>query len=350
MRLSPTITKQLNEWAFKTLEKDKGGGLREWTPEIASQFQSEFDNHVEYLLDNKYFLNIKDTLYPSHRDDILKLYEEMKTRTINLAIFKEAIGAGKSTKMAVLMWLEWFRLTCKFNPQQYYGMMEDEIIAFISMNRSEAQARRVTLQKVFPKFQTEFNIEYFPPSKRRGQEIWIPRNNTLIFAGTSSAASALGYNIYGGVIDEANFLEIIEGGKRAQSAAGVYDAAQEMHDAMFNRMKSRFINPRTGNLDGLLGMISSARYPDDFLEKKFKEHAKLGKHSHMFVRGRTLWEAKPSWYFSGITVPFDIKSKRVLLSAEEIEDLKAQANIIMAEKSAKRKLEKEAEVTNAEVV
>jgi hypothetical protein len=108
-----------------------------------------------------------------------------------------------------------------------------------------------------------------------------------------------------------------------------------MHDAINGRMMSRFINPVTGNLDGKLFMISSSRYPDDFLEKKAREHFKLGEKSHIFVRRRTLWEAKPKWYFSGITVPFDLKQKRIIATEEEITGLKEQADEIRKDRQEK---------------
>jgi hypothetical protein len=316
--------------------------MREWTPEVASQLQIEFNTNLEKILHDPYYLGLKkvlptsrpeeNCLYPVHEEDILAIYEENRKRPINLVILIEGIGAGKTTLYSVMTWLEWFRLTTKYDPHRFYGMMKDEIIAFIAMNRSEAQARRVTLQKVFPKFQTQFNMEYFPPSKRRGQEIWIPRNNTLIFAGTSSAASALGYNIYGGGVDEANSLEVVEGGKRGQSVADVYDAAEEMHNAIVGRQKSRFINPDTGWLDGMLFMISSSRYPNDYLEKKAREHFKLGSNSHIFVRRRTTWDAKPKWYFSGIKAHFDLKAKKIIETPDEIELLKETASEVMAER------------------
>jgi hypothetical protein len=341
------ISGSIREWGQKRLNEERQGGLLDWTPETARQFKHYFDTDIEHLLHDRYFLGLRDIkhdsvtavengIYPAHKDDILAIYEENKKRPINLVVFVEGIGSGKSTKCSVITWLEWFKTTCQHNPQGFYGMMDDEIIAFISMNRSESQAKRVTLQKIFPKFQTPFNNEYFPPSKRRGQEIWIPRNNTLVFAGTSSAASALGYNVKGGIVDEANFLEVTEGGKKSQSAAGKYDAAKEMHDAIMSRMRSRFISPITGLLDGMLFMISSSRYPDDFLEQKIKEHLKLGEKSHIFFRRRTLWEAKPKWYFSGIKVPFDLKTKKVLADDETIEDLKFQAEQIRIERIKQR--------------
>lgn len=327
------ILSTVKEWGYKQAEKERAGALFDWTPDISRQFRNEFETDLENILDNPYFLGLGDTLYPLHRDDIMAIYEEKKKRNVSLVILLEGIGSGKSTVASVLTWLEWFNLTTLYNPQTFYNMMEDEIIAFITMNRSEAQAKRVTLQKVLPKFQTQFNLEYFPPSKRRGQEIWIPRNNTLIFGGNSNAASALGYNIKGGVVDEANFLEVIAGGKKGQSVTDTYDAAEEMHNAMFNRMTSRFISPVNGKLDGTLVMISSSKYPDDFLERKAREHFKLGANSHIFVRRRTTWEAKPKHYLSGIKFQFDLSSKKVVNTPEEIEDLKAQGEVVMTERA-----------------
>jgi len=345
MNVSSKILHQINKWGHSTLQNERQGALREWTPEVCAELKDIFDNDLEYLLYDPYFLNLKrpsphsieeNVLYDVHKEDILAIYEENKKRPINLVILVEGIGSGKTTLYSVMTWLEWIRLITKYNPHKYYGIMHDEIIAFIAMNRSEVQAKRVTLQKVFPKFQTQFNIEYFPPSKRRGQEIWIPRNNTLIFAGTSSSASALGYNICGGGVDEANFLEYVEGSKRNKSVTEVYDAAKEMHDAMNGRMKSRFINPITGKLDAMLFMISSSRYPDDFLEQKAREHFRLGENSHIFVRRRTLWEAKPKWYFSGIKVPFDLKTKKIMVDENTIAGLKIEAETIMTQRQKER--------------
>ena len=341
--LDTLLQTELGKWGLKNLEKSRAGALLDWTPEIAEQYRLEFENHLDKLLYDSYFLGLKaevgvtgldreNCLYSAHYEDIMAIYEENKKRPINLVILVEGIGSGKTTIYSIMAWLEWFRLTCKGNPHKYYGIMEDELISIIAMNRSEAQAKRVTLQKVLPRFKTRFNIDYFPPSKRLGREIFIPRNNTLIFAGTSSAASALGYNIYGGVVDEANYLQMTEGSKKVQGANEMYDAAQEMHDAMFGRMTSRFINPRTGLLDGMLFMISSSRYPNDFLEKKAREHFNLGDKSHIYVRRRTTWDSKPKWYFSGVTFQFSLKTKKILDSEIDITVKKEEAKRIQIER------------------
>jgi len=57
----------------------------------------------------------------------------------------------------------------------------------IMNHNSEKQAKKVTFAETFPRFQCPFNQDYFPPSDKFTSEIRIPRNNTTIFPGTSSA-------------------------------------------------------------------------------------------------------------------------------------------------------------------
>lgn len=326
-----TIAASVRKWGDKALIKASKGAIRPWTPEVARGFHALTQSiaGLEILLDDEYFLNLNDILFPSHREDIYGYWEEkyIKKKDVNLVIFIEAIGSGKSSKFSVLQWLQWFELTTRCNIQEYYRTMPDEVTAFISMSRSEVQAKRVVMSKNIAQFKTQFNREYFPPDPRKGQEIYMARNFTTIFAGTSSGASALGYNIYGGCIDEANFLEVVEDSTRRRGKSETYDAAEDMHTHMFGRMRSRFINPYTGELDGTLFMFSSTRYPDDFLEKKAKEHFTLQKKSNIFISRKTLWAAKPKWYFSGVTFKFDIAPKKILADEDEIEKLRALAVI-----------------------
>ena len=172
----------------------------------------------------------------------------------------------------------------------------------INLNRTEKQAKKVTFAETYPRFQSPFNKDYFPPSDKYTSEIRIPRNNTTIFPGTSSALSALGYNLYGGTIDEAAFLEVID--DSTKSFDGKFDAAEEMYHAITNRMVSRFL--RRGHLPGLLCMISSTNFPDDFLHKqidyakKMAEEAKIKgikDESNIFWRRRPMWEAKGKKFY-----------------------------------------------------
>jgi len=322
---SNLLTTELQSWAEKEHTRINKGGLRPWDAKVSKEFHhlTKSINGLNILLDDDYFMGLNDTIFPAHRDDIYEFWEEkyINEKNINLVIFLEGIGSGKSSKFSILSWLQWFELTTKCDIAEYYRTLPDEITAFISMSRSEVQAKKVVMSKVMARFSTQFNREFFPPNPRKGQEIFIERNLTSIFAGTSSAASSLGYNIFGGAVDEANFLEVQEESARTRGKER-YDAAEEMYNHMTGRMKSRFINPYTGLLDGTMFMFSSCRYPDDFLEKMAKQRYALGDDSKIFIVRRSLWEAKPKWYFSHINFHFDIEKKEIVETPTEIEVLK----------------------------
>lgn len=88
------------------------------------------------------------------------------------------------------------------------------------------------------------------------------------------------------------------------------DVAEDMFNSLHSRIKNRF------GEKGLLVMISSPRYVDDFIERKMKE-AETNK--RIFSRRKKLWDSKPASFFSGklmdfqeykIPAEFEIDAKR----------------------------------------
>jgi len=118
-----------------------------------------------------------------------------------------------------------------------------------------------------------------------------------------------------GVVDEANFLEVIEDSKKKGSGE-VYDAAEEMENAIMNRMTSRFM--RDGVIPGLLCMISSPLYPDSYMERKIKQIKEKGEGvMKAFYRSRSTWEAKgarffPDFYERDEYIEVDLESLQII--------------------------------------
>lgn len=272
-------------------QQEDSGTLYDWNQSTIDEFK---DIDVETLLTDPYFLNLKDTVFPGVWEDIIDLWEERKKREVNLALFLEGIGGGKSFKASIITWLLSYELCMHKNPQRYYGLADNSVIAIMLLSRTETQTRRVIFTYVWDRFQSQFNKDYFPVNPKFSRELRIERNRTCVYAGTSSALSALGYNAYAGVVDEANFLEVIEDSKK--SGGEIYDAAEEIHNAIFNRMTSRFM--KEGVIPGMLCMISSPLYPDSFMERKIVQIQELGlEELKAFYRIRPTWEAKGARFF-----------------------------------------------------
>jgi len=285
-----SLVDEAQRW-INDYENQEGGTLFDWDDDAIKQFK---DIPVETLLEDPYFLNLEGRLFDAVYEDVCDLWVARKEREVNLAIFLEAIGSGKSFKSSIILWLLWFELSMHKNPQRHFKLVDNSVIATMLLSRSETQSRRVVFTYTWERFQSGFNKDYFPANPRYAREIRIDRNKTCVYAGTSSALSALGYNVYSAVIDEANFLEVTEDSKKA--GEDIYDAGEEMYNAVMNRMTSRFMIH--GKIPGIICLISSPRYPDSFLERKIAEIKSVGEEDlNAFWRSRSLWEAKGSKYF-----------------------------------------------------
>ncbi len=259
-------------------------GESAWNYDTIQQFKSV---GLEELICGKYFLNMGDIIRPAVMADIFELWEERKKRRIHLVCFKEGIGSGKTEKASIIMWLQWFEL-CLLgeNPQKHFGLPSTSKITFLCSSNNEKQARRVAFSKVFGKFLSEFNKDYFPVNPQYVTEIQIMRNNTYVYPGNASALSIQGYDYFGGIMDEASSMERTEMSKKAVGEETSFDAAEELENAISLRMSSRFQENA-----GMLVAVSSAKYVDDFIDRKKKEYERLGDESSIFYRERTLYES-----------------------------------------------------------
>src|SRR5207253_2250281 len=106
--------------------------------------------------------------------------------------------------------------------------------------------------------------KHFPCDPRVQTELRFPRN-IKFYPVASNERSMLGENVFSAVFDEINFMPLVERSKQ-QPDGGTYDSATVLYDRLSRRIRSR-MNQR-GRLPGHVWLISSARYPDDFTERK----------------------------------------------------------------------------------
>ena len=104
-------------------------------------------------------------------------------------------------------------------------------------------------------------------------------------AGTETAA--IGQNVMGGLIDELNYMAVVEKSRVAVDK-GTYDQAILLYNSIARRRKSRFME--NGKLPGILCLVSSKKYPGQFTDQKVPE---ADKDPTIFVYDRRVWDIKP---------------------------------------------------------
>ncbi len=237
---------------------------------------------VRTFIDSPDYLNAERECWPSVKDDLEALFKGKYTE----AVFCEAIGAGKSYKSSVIFAYMLYRILCLKDPQRHFGLAKGSSICFINMSVRAEQSRKVVFNDVKARIDNSpWFRRFYPPDPDIKSELRFAKHIS-IFPGNSRETFPIGFNVLGGIMDEAAFY----------TETDTHDVAEEMFNALHSRIKNRFGD------NGLLVMISSPRYVDDFIEKKVKEAQTNPK---IFSRRKKLWESKPADRFCGIWIDFD---------------------------------------------
>ena len=237
---------------------------------------------IREFIDSPEYLNAGQECWDSTKNDA----EELCNGNFTEAVLCQAIGSGKSFFASVITTYQVYRLLCLKDPQGYYGLARGSTIVFLNMSIRADQSKKVVFGEIKARIDNSpWFQRYCPPDPEIRSELRFPKN-IIILPGNSKETFPLGYNIFGGVMDEAAFYTDIES----------HDVAEDMFNALHSRIKNRFGDK------GLLVMISSPRYVDDFIETKMKE-AKTNQ--KIFARRKMFWESKPSYCFSGNWIDFE---------------------------------------------
>lgn len=192
-----------------------------------------------------------------------------------------------------------YLLSCYENPHAVFQLDDSSeiLIVFQSISASLAKAvdyaRFRSMIEKSPYFQ-----RVFPFAREIQSELRFP-NRIIVKPVSGSSTAAIGQNVIGGILDELNFMAVVERSKQSDDG-GTYDQAIANYNAIVRRRKSRFM--KQGILPGILCLVSSKRYPGQFTDHKQdeqrKEIAKYG-HSTIYVYDKCTWEVMQEGSFSG---------------------------------------------------
>ena len=237
---------------------------------------------IREFIDSPEYLNAKDECWPNIKDDL----EDLDNSKCTEAVLCYAIGGGKSFASSIITTYNAYNVLCLKNPQKFLGIAKDSLICFINVSIRAEQSKKVVFTEIKARIDNSpWFQKHCPPDPDIRSELRFPKS-VSIFPGNSNERFPLGFNIMGGVMDEAAFY----------TETDARDVAEEMFNALHSRIKNRFGDK------GLLVMISSPRYVDDFIEKKMKE---AQTNPNIFSRRKSLWQSKPLSKFSDNWIDFD---------------------------------------------
>lgn len=218
-----------------------------------------------------------DIMGPEVNPDRMALYE--------LAMITGAIGIGKTTIASIVLPYMACWTLCLKNPQEFYGLLPGSRIAFMQMSTSEDQAREVVFGDIEARIMHSKWFENYPRDPRIKKQIRFGKD-VWIIPGDSAETTFEGYNILGGILDEADSHKVV----RRVGAAGREDKdyAEVGYDTIRNRIQSRF------GQRGFLLVIGQMKKAVGFAARKYKEFQKL---PNAYVKKLTIWDSMGDDYY-----------------------------------------------------
>lgn len=251
---------------------------------IAADLQWLQDHHwfnekpasIEEFLGPDY-LNIASGIRPGVRAELIELFgTEANGKRIakyRWGMFTGAIGIGKTTMASVILPYMVHWVLCLKDPQGYFNLLPGSRIAFMMMSTSEDQAKETVFGDVKARIQYSpwfrDNFPYDPDFKnqiRFDKDIWI-------LPGSSQETSFEGYNILGGILDEADSHKVTQN----------KDYGDDGWNTINGRIDSRFQSR------GFLLTVGQMKKANGFAAKKYKELNEDPENAHT-VR-MTIWES-----------------------------------------------------------
>lgn len=262
---------------------------------------------IEEFIDSPEFLGSTDlTLWPEVRKTIVEInnnwWRGLGAGAHDEATLMGATGTGKTSIAIVTTIYHLYLLSCLMNPQAVYGFPKATSIVFAIMG---AKPRVVNKVIYLPMRKLIENMPYFQkhfmPDKLIESEMYFPEKNIRIAQAGGDEDAILGEAIIGGIIDEINFMNVVQRSKKAEVStgrAGLYDQAQQVHSTMQRRKKGRFTRP--GPMLGLVIASSSTKYRGDFTDR---HKAFVEKHGikTCYIYNKRQFDVVPQERFSGKT-------------------------------------------------
>lgn len=268
---------------------------------------------VEEFVVSKDYLDKAGEIYP----EVLRNLIEINSGKYHELVATGGIGSAKTTLALYSLAYQLYLMSCLRNPHELFGLdsASEILLIFQSINAKISKASYDRFQSMIehsPYFQN-----HFPHNKDMKSKLVFPHRIEVVPI-SGAETGAIGQNVVGGLIDELNYMSVVERSKQSVDK-GTYDQAVALYNSIARRRKTRFM--KAGSMPGLLCLVSSKRYPGQFTDMK-EEEAKNDE--SIFIYDKRVWEVKPEGTFSGLT--FDVfvgdesRKPKVLTPEDSVSD------------------------------
>lgn len=279
---------------------------------------------IEEWIEKPYAGNVASVLRPRVKQILTEIFQPpldkdgnidpdpMKTKYDEVVIIG-GIGIGKSFVSGASVGYLMHRLACLKNPKGFFNLAGANPIAIMNMSVNGTQAKKVVFGQIIDSTNAPwFQHTGFIANPQVKSELQFPKY-VQVMPGNSMDTFFIGFDLYAGVLDEGAWHNVTED----------KDYAEEGYSAMQRRIKSRFPGR------GMLFIVTSPRYVDDFVERKIREAAY---NPRIYARRVRSWESMPPSADASSFFYFD-PDRDITYSQEQINAKKGGWNDIIEDRT-----------------
>jgi hypothetical protein len=230
---------------------------------------------IDEFVDSKEFLaGVEFDIWPTLRGDLRRLNPDVLIgeQPITLGMLGGATGTGKSHLATGTTAYQVYLTTCFDVPQRLFGLTPMTTIVFMLQSVSPTITKRVLYDPFRKMFTSMEYVKRWCEWNNKKERVLELGNNVQIIPAAASLQALLGQAIAGAVLDETNFMQIVEASKQVpgdQGMGGHFDQAEVVFSNI-ERRRIRSFTTRGVSIGSILA-VSSTRYKNDFLDRKIDE-------------------------------------------------------------------------------
>lgn len=295
----------------------------------ALQFLKRIPVTIDEFLGSKDFFADQMTIWPALVPEIHSMNPDVWVgeEPITEALLGGATGTGKTSLSHATNAYQIYQLTCLHTPQRLYNEMAPSTpIVFMFQSVSQTVTNRVIFKPLKQMLTSmPFFIRYVNWDRYKESTLDI-EENIILAPALAQVESMVGQAIVGGMVDEANFMSVVENSKKvpgARGQGGKFDQAEDAYMNLTRRRKSRF--ETKGISIGCICTLSSTRYKDDFMDRRMQEVQEF-KEPNVYVFRKAQYDVQPRFLEDKklktfrILVGTDRYPTRILKEHDEVPD------------------------------
>lgn len=259
---------------------------------------------IDEFIQSPEFLGDQVDCWPALVNDLREMNPDILAgeSQINEYLDAGATGTGKSFKATVTQAYQLYWLTCVQNPQTLYKLTAATPIIFMFQSVSEKVTKRVLYEPFRNMFTAmPYTRRWLTYDKYKDAELVFPEHNIQVVPALAAVQSMVGQAIMSGILDEVNFMTVIENSQTVMGNRGLggrFDQAEVAHSTISRRRKSRFTS--RGPVPGCISVLSSTRYKGDFLDRRI-DQVEENDEPNVKVYRRKQYEVQPQERYCGDT-------------------------------------------------